>query len=197
LEVWIFALSFIMLLAAVVAAVIFSRSVSRPLRVLAEGAGRVERGDYVSPIVVEQKDEIGQLATAFNQMQAAIGAREEQIMHQATHDALTGLPNRTLFLDRLSQAIANSKRSGESVGMIMMDVDRFKEINDTLGHHFGDQLLTEIGRPLRQTLREADTVARLGGDEFAVMFLADDESRAIDVAQRIGAALVTPFLLGG
>src|ERR1043166_9148977 len=165
LELEIFGLSFVLLLAAVVAAIIFSRSVSRPLRVLAEGAGRIEHGDYVYPIVVEQKDEIGQLATAFNQMQSAIGAREEQIIHQATHDALTGLPNRTLFLDRLSQSIEGSKRSGESVGMIMMDVDRFKEINDTLGHHFGDQLLIEIGRRLSQTLRQSDTVARLRGDQ--------------------------------
>ncbi|HYU26359.1 MAG TPA: diguanylate cyclase, partial [Thermoanaerobaculia bacterium] len=196
LEKWIFALSFVMLLAAVVAAVIFSRSVSRPLRVLAEGAGRVERGDYVSPIVVEQKDEIGQLATAFNQMQAAIGAREEQIMHQATHDALTGLPNRTLFLDRLSQAIANSKRSGESVGMIMMDVDRFKEINDTLGHHFGDQLLIEIGRRLSHKVRHNDTVARLGGDEFAIKFTAPTARHATEVASRVGTAFDAPFVLG-
>ncbi len=196
LERQTFALSFIMLLAAVVAAVIFSRSVSRPLRVLAEGAGRVERGDYVSPIVVEQKDEIGQLATAFNQMQAAIGAREEQIIHQATHDALTGLPNRTLFLDRLSQAIAASKRSGESVGMIMMDVDRFKEINDTLGHHFGDQLLIEIGRRLSQTMRQSDTVARLGGDEFAVKFTAPTARHATEVAARVGTAFDASFVLG-
>ncbi|HKS25802.1 MAG TPA: EAL domain-containing protein [Thermoanaerobaculia bacterium] len=196
LELTIFALSFIMLLAAVVAAVIFSRSVSRPLRVLAEGAGRVERGDYVSPIVVEQKDEIGQLATAFNQMQAAIGAREEQIIHQATHDALTGLPNRTLFLDRLSQSIEGSKRSGESVGMIMMDVDRFKEINDTLGHHFGDQLLIEIGRRLTHTLRLSDTVARLGGDEFAVKFTAPTARHATEVAGRVGSIFTAPFILG-
>ncbi|HEY6138016.1 MAG TPA: EAL domain-containing protein [Thermoanaerobaculia bacterium] len=196
LELTIFALSFVMLLAAVVAAVIFSRSVSRPLRVLAEGAGRVERGDYVSPIVVDQKDEIGQLATAFNQMQAAIGAREEQIIHQATHDALTGLPNRTLFLDRLSQSIEASKRSGESVGMIMMDVDRFKEINDTLGHHFGDQLLIEIGRRLTLTLRQSDTVARLGGDEFAVKFTAPTARHATEVASRVGTIFDAPFILG-
>jgi diguanylate cyclase (GGDEF)-like protein len=196
LQLQIFALSFVMLLAAVVAAVIFSRSVSRPLRVLAEGAGRVERGDYVSPIVVGQKDEIGHLATAFNQMQAAIGAREEQIIHQATHDALTGLPNRTLFLDRLAQAISASTRSGESVGMIMMDVDRFKEINDTLGHHFGDQLLIEIGRRLSHKLRESDTVARLGGDEFAVKFTAPTARHATEVAARVGTAFDAPFLLG-
>jgi diguanylate cyclase (GGDEF)-like protein len=196
LELEIFGLSFVLLLAAVVAAIIFSRSVSRPLRVLAEGAGRIEHGDYVSPIVVEQKDEIGQLATAFNQMQSAIGAREEQIIHQATHDALTGLPNRTLFLDRLQQSIATSKRSGESVGMIMMDVDRFKEINDTLGHHFGDQLLIEIGRRLSQTLRESDTVARLGGDEFAVKFTAPTARHATEVAARAGTVFDAPFVLG-
>jgi diguanylate cyclase (GGDEF)-like protein len=196
LELWIFGLSFVMLLAAVAAAIIFSRSVSRPLRVLAEGAGRVERGDYVSPIVVEQKDEIGQLATAFNQMQSAIGAREEQIIHQATHDALTGLPNRTLFLDRLQQSIAASKRSGESVGMIMMDVDRFKEINDTLGHNFGDQLLIEIGRRLAQTLRASDTVARLGGDEFAVKFTAPTARHATEMATRVSTVFDTPFVLG-
>jgi len=196
LVLWIFGLSFVMLAAAVVAAVIFSRSVSRPLRVLAEGAGRVERGDYISPIVVEQKDEIGQLATAFNQMQAAIGAREEQIIHQATHDALTGLPNRTLFLDRLSQSITASKRTGESVGMIMMDVDRFKEINDTLGHHFGDQLLIEIGRRLTQTLRQSDTVARLGGDEFAIKFTAPTARHATEVAGRVNTAFDASFVLG-
>jgi diguanylate cyclase (GGDEF)-like protein len=196
LERSIFALSFVMLLAAVVAAVIFSRSVSRPLRVLAEGAGRVERGDYVSPIIVEQHDEIGQLATAFNQMQAAIGAREEQIIHQATHDALTGLPNRTLFLDRLSQSIGASQRSGESVGMIMMDVDRFKEINDTLGHAFGDQLLIEIGRRLTQILRQSDTVARLGGDEFAIKFTAPTARHATDVAARVRTVFDAPFVLG-
>ena len=196
LEAEIFVLSFLMLLAAVVGAVIFSRSVSKPLRVLAEGAGRIERGDYVVPIVVEQKDEIGQLATAFNEMQSAIGAREEQIIHQATHDALTGLPNRTLFLDRLTQSIAASKRSGESVGMIMMDVDRFKEINDTLGHYFGDQLLIEIGRRLSQTLRQSDTVARLGGDEFAIKFTAPTARHATEVAARVNTAFDAPFVLG-
>ena len=196
LELEIFGLSFVMLLAAVIAAVMFSRSVSRPLRVLAEGAGRVEHGDYVSPIVIEQQDEIGHLAMAFNQMQSAIGAREEQIIHQATHDALTGLPNRTLFLDRLQQSIAASQRSGESVGMIMMDVDRFKEINDTLGHHFGDQLLIEIGRRLVQTLRQSDTVARLGGDEFAVKFTAPTARHATEVAVRVNTVFEASFVLG-
>ena len=155
LELQIFALTSSILVIAVFAAVIFARTVSQPLRVLADGAGRVERGDYVTPIVVQQQDEIGHLATAFNQMQSAIATREEEIRFQATHDALTGLPNRTLFLDRLSYAIIGARRNGPAVGMIMMDIDRFKEINDTLGHQFGDQLLIEIGRRLEHTLRRA------------------------------------------
>ena len=196
LELQIFGLSFILLLGAVVAAVFFARTVTRPLRVLADAAGQIERGDYGSPVQVTQADEIGHLGTALNSMRSAIAAREDQIIFQATHDSLTGLPNRTLFFDRVQQAIAFSKRSGESVGMIMMDVDRFKEINDTLGHHFGDQLLIEIGRRLERTLRENDTVARLGGDEFAVKFTAPTQKHATEVATRVGTAFDAPFVLG-
>jgi diguanylate cyclase (GGDEF)-like protein len=198
LELQIFALSAVMLVMAVFAAVIFARSVSRPLSVLAEGAGRIERGDYGSPIVVRQEDEIGHLATAFNQMRSAIATREDQIIFQATHDALTGLPNRTLFLDRMTQAIAVARRSRGSalpIGMIMMDLDRFKDINDTLGHHFGDQLLIEIGRRLEQTV-PASNVARLGGDEFAVKFSATDVEHATEIAGRVGTAFEEPFVLG-
>jgi diguanylate cyclase (GGDEF)-like protein len=190
LELQIFLLSAIVLVTAVIAAVLFARTVSRPLRVLAQGAGRIERGEYVEPVVVKREDELGQLATAFNQMQSAIAAREDEIMFQATHDALTGLPNRTLFLDRLTQAIAAAKRSGGKAGMVMMDVDRFKEINDTLGHHFGDQLLIEIGRRLTQTW-PGNVVARLGGDEFAILF-----HDARDVTARVPSAFSEAFVLG-
>ena len=89
--------------------------------------------------------------------------------HQALHDALTGLPNRTLFRDRLQQSIRTAKRDGGCVGVMIMDLDRFKEINDTLGHHNGDLVLQQVGSRLRETLRESDTIARLGGDEFAVL----------------------------
>jgi diguanylate cyclase (GGDEF)-like protein len=195
LELQILGLSSLLLLAAVLAAVLFARTVSRPLRVLADGAGRIERGDYVTPVEVGREDEIGQLATAFNEMQSAIAAREEQIRFQATHDALTGLPNRTLFLDRVSRAMRAAKRTGPAVGMIMMDVDRFKDINDTLGHHFGDQLLIEIGRRLTHTV-SAHTVARLGGDEFAVMFTARKAEQALTEAARVESAFNTPFVLG-
>jgi diguanylate cyclase (GGDEF)-like protein len=199
LELQISGLSLALLLLAVLAAVTFARTVSRPLRVLADGARRIERGDYVSPIVVQQQDEIGQLSGAFNQMQSAIAAREAQIIHQSTHDALTGLPNRTLFLQRVTESIAASRKIGPlgpSVGMIMMDVDRFKDINDTLGHHFGDQLLIDIGRRLSQSLSMTDTVARLGGDEFAVKFTAPTSAEATELAARVAAVFDEPFALG-
>ena len=199
LEMLIGALSLTILVLAVFAAVVFARGVSHPLAVLSDGARRIERGEYVTPIELKQQDEIGQLATAFNQMQSAIAQREEKIRQQATHDALTDLPNRTLFLDHVTRAIARARHGGasaQSVGMIMMDLDRFKEINDTLGHHFGDQLLIEIGRRLTHTVRPGDTVARLGGDEFAVQFTAPSSKSALEIATRVATAFDQPFSLG-
>ncbi|HXB55333.1 MAG TPA: EAL domain-containing protein [Vicinamibacteria bacterium] len=197
LELQIFELSGAALLMAIVAAIFFARGVTSPLRRLAEAAQRIGRGDYSTPVESPQDEEMAQLATAFNRMGTEIGGREEQIRFQGSHDGLTGLPNRTLFLDRLALWITSAKRRGALVGMVMMDLDRFKEINDTLGHSLGDDLLVEIGRRLRQTIRESDTVARLGGDEFAVMFEIGAAPNAVEVAQRIGGAFETPFTLGG
>ena len=150
----------------------------------------------MSRLPVKGRDEISQLATAFNTMQSAIAAREAEIVHQATHDALTGLPNRTRFLEKLALDMADAKARNDVVGMVMMDVDRFKEINDTLGHQFGDQLLIEIGRRLTHTIARADTVARLGGDEFAVRFTAKSPGQWQEIARRITAAFDAPFVLG-
>jgi diguanylate cyclase (GGDEF)-like protein len=197
LELQIFALSAVALALAIVAAIFFARGVTSPLRRLADAAQRIGSGDYSTPVGIPRDDEMGQLATAFNRMGTEISAREEQIRFQGSHDGLTGLPNRTLFLDHLALWIASAKRRGTLVGMVMMDLDRFKEINDTLGHSLGDDLLVEIGRRLRQTIRESDTVARLGGDEFAVMFEGAGQSSAIEVAERVGRALEMPFTLGG
>jgi diguanylate cyclase (GGDEF)-like protein len=118
--------------------------------------------------------------------------------HQALHDALTGLPNRDLFRDRIDQAIRASRRSGESAVVMIMDLDHFKEINDTLGHHMGDLLLEEVARRLSRTLREADTVARLGGDEFGVLLpLVTKSGDAAVVAQQLLLELREPFMLDG
>jgi diguanylate cyclase (GGDEF)-like protein len=118
--------------------------------------------------------------------------------HQALHDALTGLPNRELFRDRIDQAVNASRRSGETAVVMIMDLDHFKEINDTLGHHMGDLLLQEVSRRLRRALRESDTVARLGGDEFGVLLpRVDNDGDAATVAQNLLVHLREPFVLEG
>jgi diguanylate cyclase (GGDEF)-like protein len=116
--------------------------------------------------------------------------------HQALHDSLTGLPNRTLFMDRAAQAVKTAKREGGGLALLLIDLDRFKDINDTLGHHHGDLLLQQIGTRLRDALRESDTVARLGGDEFGVLVAnLGDRVAATEVADRIRQALVGPYMV--
>jgi diguanylate cyclase (GGDEF)-like protein/PAS domain S-box-containing protein len=124
---------------------------------------------------------------------------EQQLLHDAFHDALTGLPNRALFIDRLKLALARHKRIGaDQFAVLFLDLDRFKVINDSLGHAIGDQLLIGIARRLETCLRPGDTVARLGGDEFTIL-LEDvcDKQGIIAVAKRIGRELSLPFNIGG
>ncbi|ALP51867.1 hypothetical protein Tel_01220 [Candidatus Tenderia electrophaga] len=119
----------------------------------------------------------------------------KELRHQALHDSLTSLPNRLLLHDRLHQAIRGAKREGRSIALMISDLDRFKEINDTLGHHFGDLLLQQVAVRLRGVLRDSDTVARLGGDEFAIL-LPDIEApeQVTQAASKIAAAIDLPFI---
>ena len=112
----------------------------------------------------------------------------------ALHDPLTELPNRLLFHDRVHQALLAARRSGSRAAVIMLDVDHFKEINDSLGHHTGDLVLYEVGRRLTETLRVSDSVARLNGDEFAVLLPeVDDDLSAAAAATKVREALAVPF----
>jgi diguanylate cyclase (GGDEF)-like protein/PAS domain S-box-containing protein len=123
---------------------------------------------------------------------------EEQVRHLAFHDALTGLPNRLLFTDRLSLAVANARRSGSRLAVMFLDLDRFKIINDSLGHSIGDDLLRRVGERLEACVRQGDTVARLGGDEFTVLvpgLLYDDD--AARVGRKILEAVSQPFTIDG
>jgi diguanylate cyclase (GGDEF)-like protein len=126
----------------------------------------------------------------------ALQEQSKENAHQAMHDALTGLPNRTLFRDRVAQAVASSRRSETRFALMLLDLDRFKEINDTLGHHNGDRFLQQIGPRLQSGLREVDSIARLGGDEFGILLPGVGEGEAAGlVAEKIRAALEKPFVL--
>jgi diguanylate cyclase (GGDEF)-like protein/PAS domain S-box-containing protein len=121
-------------------------------------------------------------------------AHLEAIEHQALHDFLTGLPNRVLLRDRLEQAVLGTERERAPLALLLLDLDDFKEVNDTFGHQAGDVLLVEVGRRLKGALRSVDTVARLGGDEFAILLpTLGDPAAATRMAEKILEALEEPF----
>jgi diguanylate cyclase (GGDEF)-like protein/PAS domain S-box-containing protein len=128
-------------------------------------------------------------------------AFEETLVHQSMHDPLTGLPNRLLFIDRLGQAIARCRRTKSTVGVAFLDLDRFKNLNDSLGHDAGDELLVEVAERLASVIRPGDTVARFGGDEFTVLCedLAPDSARelAVEISQRLLATVISPMVVRG
>jgi diguanylate cyclase (GGDEF)-like protein len=121
---------------------------------------------------------------------------EQKLADMATHDPLTGLPNRLLLSDRLTVGLAQAQRSGTSLAVMMLDLDRFKTVNDTFGHSVGDELLRAAGERLIGIVRKSDTVARMGGDEFVVLLLQIDKMEdAIRVSQKILGAFRKPFVL--
>ena len=123
---------------------------------------------------------------------------EDKLMRLAHYDSLTGLPNRNLLADRLRQALAFASRHRSRVALMFLDLDRFKNINDSLGHHVGDQILKEVAARLTRTLRAGDTVARLGGDEFVVVLQeVRDPADAATVAQNLLRELAPPYLVEG
>ena len=160
------------------------------------------------PAVTNRRDEIGALVENLAKMLTTIEhqtdeinqfpRRLDQLARQAFRDPLTSLPNRALFVDRLAHALTRTERRGELLAVLFLDLDRFKVINDSLGHSVGDQLLVGISQRLAVCLRPEDTIARLGGDEFAIL-LEDvkDASAAAAVAERLGAELQRPFVFEG
>jgi diguanylate cyclase (GGDEF)-like protein len=119
----------------------------------------------------------------------------EELEHLALYDSLTGLPNRSLIKDRLKQGIKNANRDNKPMAIMMIDLDRFKDVNDTLGHNTGDELLKEVGARFNVALRTADTVGRLGGDEFAVIIPGANVRKAVNVAKNIMKTFELPFTL--
>ncbi|HEV2369023.1 MAG TPA: sensor domain-containing diguanylate cyclase, partial [Acidimicrobiales bacterium] len=123
---------------------------------------------------------------------------EDALIHQALHDSLTGLPNRTLLMDRLEQALARRSRHSGRVAVLFVDIDRFKWVNDSLGHMAGDAVLAEVGNRLQSSAREGDTAARVGGDEFVVVCEdVESEADAVKLAERCAGAISVPIPVYG
>jgi diguanylate cyclase (GGDEF)-like protein/PAS domain S-box-containing protein len=161
---------------------------------------KLRAGDlrYLEAKLVPHVDDLGNVLGCFSVTTdiTAHKLAEERIQRVAHHDSLTGLPNRLLFNDRMSQAIMHAKRNRLRFALLYLDLDRFKPVNDTLGHAAGDELLKQVAARIGRQVRESDTVARVGGDEFLVILLdIAERGQAQTVARKIVAAFTAPFHL--
>ena len=181
------------LLATLLVGWLTMRAIMRPLTGLRRAADTIGSGNLDRAIVVQGAREFADLARSMDRMRLQLALAHAELEHRALHDPLTGLPNRVLLEDRLEQAIHIARRDGASMALFLIDLDGFKEVNDTLGHEAGDVLLAEVSRRLRGALRESDTVSRLGGDEFAVVLPAVDVERAAHMAQKVQCAIAPPL----
>mgnify|MGYP002147260738 CR=1 FL=1 len=194
-----------------------ARRVTQPLLGLVQATERLGAGDYDQPVAhTARRDEIGELARAFDHMRLNIRGQEQRVLQLAYWDRLTGLPNRLQFRDAVLAAIARADglardggpdhpepatlraltpRPEPSLAVLMLDLDRFKHVNDVLGYAFGDRLLARVAERLRQVVRDGDTVARLGGDEFALLMPGAGVHEAQALAQRMAQAFDEPLQL--
>ncbi|HMC15120.1 MAG TPA: GGDEF domain-containing protein [Albitalea sp.] len=181
-----------------IGSVFTARRVTTPLRGLADAAERLGAGNYSTPMSGTQRhDEIGELSQSFERMRISVAENQAQILKLAYWDSLTGLPNRAQFRDAVHQAV-DQAAPDTTVAIIMLDLNRFKHVNDVLGYRIGDLLLVEIAKRLTLHLvRDGDLVARLSGDEFGILLRDVDTRLALLVAQRIEQAFDAPLALEG
>lgn len=156
-----------------------------PVAVVSDALKLEALGKKTDHIPVVKTKETQDLIDAFSEMSNQVHIRQDELEYRALHDALTSLPNRTLLLDRVEHDIRDAQRNGSSFSLLVLDLDNFKEVNDTLGHHAGDILLIEAGNRLSTTLRNVDTVARIGGDEFAILLPHTDEKQAVITSKKV------------
>ena len=192
-------------LLAVLIATIASRALTRSLKRINLAVQQFARERKSAPLPVQRQDELSQLARSFVQMQEEIVEHLEELSrsrnaleHLARHDPLTGLPNRRVFFERLEHALAAARRSAKPLAVLFVDLDHFKQLNDSLGHSIGDRVLQAVANLLRSATRESDTVARLGGDEFVILIeQLDDPGRVVAVLHKLHERFQLPMLLDG
>lgn len=178
---------------ALVSAAVFSKVISDPIHGLVKAADHIRKGEHVSTFPTCSTNEVNSLTNAIRDMQSGIQSREKQINSLAYFDDLTGLPNRNQFNSQLEKAFSSENQS--PVMIALLDIDRFKEINDTVGHETGDRLLGLISKRLKNYANAADFYARTGGDEFAIIFDSPDLNRCDYIAQQVMQLFEQPFTI--
>lgn len=192
-------------LASILVAVPVARAVTRPINSMSAAVQGFTDDQWATELPQRRQDEIGVLARSFCQLRsqirqqlAELQQRRVELEHLAQHDTLTGLPNRALFADRMELALSTARRDNARLALLFIDLDRFKPINDRLGHATGDLILKGMADRIRGVIRESDTAARIGGDEFIVL-LRNIQHRedAENVADKIREAAARPFACDG
>ena len=189
----ILVIALVALLGSLVGALLLARGVSQPVRALAQAAERIGQGDYQTPLVMQRSDELGLLATAFNSMQHGIAERQQQLAHNALHDALTGLPNRALAMERLGSAIAAER----PMALICLGIDNLRSINEAGGPVLVDWTLQQLGQRLQQAVRPGDSVAYLIAGEFLLLLENLGSDEAVALADQIQQMLLKPQRIAG
>ena len=194
LEAVLLALGVAGILAATLVSVLVARGITRPLEKLRKSIGAITAGDYTIPVQSLRADEVGAVAQGLEHLRLGIRERESRILSLAYQDGLTGLPNRVAVIDQLRERIARAEAAGLSVSLQLVGLDRFRQVNDLLGHAAGDGVLKQVAERLASFGAGSVFVARLGGDEFAM--IADDAAGVGEAAQAILALLEPPCTVG-
>jgi diguanylate cyclase (GGDEF)-like protein len=176
---------------------LFYKGVARPLDALMQQIAKIEAHDYSSSKPLKTRDELETISRNINQLATTVLERETALEHLSTHDPLTALPNNRLFSQRLQHAMALANRNHTKIALLFLDIDQFKQVNDTLGHNVGDTLLQKASERLSQCLRQSDTLARIGGDEFNILIENVDGIAAIEtIVQKLHIDFQRPFQCG-
>ncbi len=168
---------------------LLGRSVVSPVRKLAGGIERVREGEHATRVAVDGAQELRFLAEGFNEMTATVGAQHRRLEHLAATDHLTGVANHRRFHDALGHAVAAAERGAGALGIVALDLDHFKSLNDAHGHAFGDEVLRLVGARLSEAVRDSDLVGRVGGEEFALLLPGAGAEVAEEIAERARSAV--------
>ena len=177
---------------------LFQRGLAHPLERLMQQIAKIESHDYTPVEPLETGDELQAVSNNISRLAATVREREEELEHLSTHDPLTALPNHRLFSQRLKHAMEVSQRNGTKAALLFLDIDQFKQVNDTLGHNVGDELLQQAAKRLLESLRRSDTLARIGGDEFNILIEnVEDLSTVETVVRKLHADFQRPYHCSG